>query len=177
MVPALGQRNVKLPFWHSLFRCCRRALRCPCETALHMNSKPSIALVHPERNILSSLGLAFEAEGFDVRTYCDGIQALDALSDAPADIAILGRRLPRLPGPDLFRQLRYFTAMPVIFVSSLGPDLAEQAPDADDYLETPFSLRLVVERARTVLRRHQMARSAAVPPPVTLSGGLLIERP
>src|SRR5262249_19181491 len=161
-----SQPNVELPFWRSLFHCRRRELRCAvpafCETALHMNSKPSIALVHPERNILTALGLAFEAEGFDVRTYGDGMEALDALSDAAADIAILGRRLPRLYGPDLFRQLRYFTAMPVIFLSSLGPDLAEQAPDADDYLETPFSLRLVVERARTVLRRHQMARSAAV---------------
>jgi two-component system response regulator ChvI len=140
-----------------------------------MDSKFSIALVHQERNILSSLELAFDAEGFKVHTYCDGMEALDALSDAPTDIAILGRRLPRLPGPDLFRQLRYFTAMPVIFLSSLGPELAEQAPDADEYLETPFSLRLVVERARAVLKRHQMTHRAAAPPPVTSSGGLLIE--
>jgi two-component system, OmpR family, response regulator ChvI len=142
-----------------------------------MNGKPSIALVHQERNVLTSLKLAFEAEDFNVRTYSDGMDALDALSDAPPDIAILGRRLPRLPGPDLFRQLRYFTAMPVMFLSSMGVELAEQAPGADEYLETPFSVRLVVERARAVLRRHQMGRRAAQPPPVTLSGGLLIERP
>jgi two-component system, OmpR family, response regulator ChvI len=142
-----------------------------------MNSSPSIALVLQDRNIVASLKLAFEADGFDVHTYGDGMEALDALSDAPTDIAILGRRLPRLPGPDLFRQLRHFTAMPVMFLSSMGSELAEQAPDADEYLEMPFSVRLVVERAKAVLKRHQMARRAATPPPVISSGGLMIERP
>src|SRR5262245_33121323 len=140
-----------------------------------MSKRPSIALVHQERNILASLRLAFEVEAFEVQTYGDGMAALEALSDAPTDAAILGRRLPRLHGPDLFRQLRHFTSMPVLFLSSLGEDLAEQAPGADEYLSTPFSLRMVVDRVKAVLKRHEIARREPIRPPVILSGKLMIE--
>lgn len=140
-----------------------------------MSKRPCIALVHQERNILASLEMVFEAEGFEVRTYGDGMVALEALSDAPADIAILGRRLPRLLGPDLFAQLRYFTKMPVIFLSSYGADLAELAPGADEYLAAPFSQRMVLERTKAVLQHHRALRSAIPRPPVTLTGHLLIE--
>src|SRR5262249_3138823 len=112
---------------------------------------------------------------FEVQTYGDGMAALEALSDAPTDAAILGRRLPRLHGPDLFRQLRHFTSMPVLFLSSLGEDLAEQAPGADEYLSTPFSLRMVVDRVKAALKRHEIARREPIRPPVILSGKLMIE--
>jgi two-component system response regulator ChvI len=118
-----------------------------------MTTRPTIALVHKERNLLTSIGIAFEAAGFEVRTYDDGQAALEALSAAPADIGILGRTLPRLYGPDLFVRLRKSTRMPVIFLSSHGDDLADEVQGADDYLATGVSSALLVDRARMILRR------------------------
>ena len=118
-----------------------------------MSAKPTIALVHEERNVLTSIGIAFEAAGFDVRSYDDGQAALEALSAAPADIGILGRSLPRLYGPDLFVRLRKSTRMPVIFLSSHGDDLADEVQGADDYLATGCPSSLLVDRARMILRR------------------------
>lgn len=118
-----------------------------------MSNKPNVALVHKDRNILSSIGIAFEGAGFDVQSYDDGQAALEALEAAPADIGILGRTLPRLYGPDLFVRLRKSTRMPVIFLSSHGDDLADQVPGADDYLAIGCPSSLLVDRARMILRR------------------------
>ena len=117
-----------------------------------MSRRRSIALVHQERNILTSLAIAFESAGFDVTTYTDGRAAFEALSIGPADIAILGRRMPGLYGPDLFRKLRQLNDMPVIFLSSYGAELADEVPGADDYLAVGCSAHLLVERANLILR-------------------------
>lgn len=116
-----------------------------------MRQRPTIALVHKERNILTSLELAFQAAGFDVRTYSDGVSAYAALSIRPTDVAILGRSMPGLYGPDLFRRLRQLNRMPVIFLSSYGADLEDEAPGAEDYLAVGCSLRILVERVDVVL--------------------------
>jgi two-component system response regulator ChvI len=117
-----------------------------------MQQRPTIALVHKERNILASIALAFEAAGFHVRSYSDGMSAFEALSATPADIAILGRSMPGLYGPELFNRLRRLTRMPVIFLSSYGADLADEAPGAEDYLAVGCSHRVLVERATTILQ-------------------------
>jgi two-component system, OmpR family, response regulator ChvI len=116
-----------------------------------MQRRPTIALVHKERNILASVALAFEAAGFQVRLYSDGTSAFEALSASPADIAILGRSMPGLYGPELFYRLRRLTRMPVIFLSSYGADLADEAPGAEDYLAVGCSHRILVERANAIL--------------------------
>ena len=99
--------------------------------------------------------IAFEAEGFLVSTYCDGQSAFEELALAPADLGIFGRSMPKLSGPDLFRQLRKITAMPVIFLSSYAAELTEEIQGADDYLPTGCSQRLLVDRAHAVLRLHR----------------------
>lgn len=116
---------------------------------------PTVALVHKERNILTSIRLACEAAGFAVRTFGDGESALESLTAVPADIGIIGRSMPRLSGPDLFARLRQSTPMPVIFLSSFGEDLADQVQGADDYLFTCCSHKLLVSRVHAVLRRHR----------------------
>lgn len=113
--------------------------------------KRTIAIVLNEPQSLVSFALTFEALGFDVRTYSDGELAFRELSAAPADIAILGRRLPGLYGPVLFGKLRRACGMPMIFLSSYGADLADEAPGARDYLPKGCSLNVVVERVRMVL--------------------------
>ena len=130
-----------------------------------MKEKSTIVLVDDERNILTSLGMALETEGYKVRTYSDGAAALEALSEEPADLAILDVKMPRMDGIELLRRLRQMTAMPAIFLTSKDEEIDELfglKMGADDYIAKPFSQRLVLERVKAVLRRYQ-AKDAARP--------------
>ncbi len=121
-----------------------------------MKEKSTIALVDDERNILTSLRMALEAEGYRVRTYNDGTSALEALTDEPADLGIFDIKMPRMDGMELLRRIRQMSDMPVIFLTSKDEEIDELfglKMGADDYIVKPFSQRLVVERVRTVLRR------------------------
>jgi two-component system, OmpR family, response regulator ChvI len=121
----------------------------------------SIALVDDDRNILTSVSMALEAEGFTVRCYADGAEALRGISSHPVDLAILDIKMPRMDGMELLTQLRKATAMPVIFLTSKDDEVDEVLGlrmGADDYIKKPFSQRLLVERIRTLLRRGELAR-------------------
>ncbi|MGB0498490.1 MAG: response regulator [Rubricella sp.] len=122
----------------------------------------NIALVDDDRNILTSVSMALEAEGFSVKTYTDGASAYQALSTAPADLAVLDVKMPRMDGMELLRRLRQKTDMPVIFLTSKDEEIDEVLGlrmGADDYVRKPFSQRLLIERIRAVLRRRD-ARAA-----------------
>lgn len=117
---------------------------------------PQIALVDDDRNILTSVTIALEAEGFQVRTYPDGQRALDALKAKPADLAILDVKMPRMDGMDLLRHLREISDMPIIFLTSKDEEVDQilgLRMGADDYIAKPFSQRLLIERIRSLLRR------------------------
>ncbi len=125
----------------------------------------SIALVDDDRNILTSVSIALQAEGFAVRVYADGEAALKALAEAPADLAVLDVKMPRMDGMELLRRLREKTDMPVIFLTSRDEELDEAlglAMGADDYIGKPFSQRLLIARIRAILRRteHRALASA-----------------
>ena len=117
----------------------------------------SIALVDDDRNILTSVSMTLEAEGFEVRTYSDGDSALRGLSARPADLAILDIKMPRMDAMELLGRLRRQSKMPVIFLTSKEDEVDEilgLRMGADDYIKKPFSQRLLIERIRTLLRRH-----------------------
>jgi two-component system response regulator ChvI len=120
---------------------------------------PTIALVDDDRNILTSLRMALESEGYNTQTYNDGASALDGLSGSPTpDLAILDIKMPRMDGMELLRRLRQTTEMPVIFLTSKDEEIDELfglKMGADDYIRKPFSQRLLVERVKAVLRRAQ----------------------
>ena len=121
----------------------------------------TIALVDDDKNILTSLSVALEAEGFAVRTYSDGGEALKALSTQPADVAILDIKMPRMDGMELLGHLRKSGAMPVIFLTSKDDEVDEVLGlrmGADDYIKKPFSQRLLVQRIRALLRRGEIMR-------------------
>jgi two-component system response regulator ChvI len=125
----------------------------------------SIALVDDDRNILTSVTIALEAEGFRVRTYPDGQKAWEALSQNPADLAVLDVKMPRMDGMELLRRLREVTAMPVIFLTSKDEEIDQLLGlrmGADDYIGKPFSQRLLIERIRALLRRTEMRQVTAV---------------
>ena len=124
-----------------------------------------IALVDDDRNILTSVSMTLEAEGFEVETYNDGQQALDAFNRKLPDMAVLDIKMPRMDGMDLLQRLRQKTTMPVIFLTSKDDEIDEVLGlrmGADDYVKKPFSQRLLVERIRTLLRR-QDAEKGVVP--------------
>ncbi len=125
---------------------------------------PTIALVDDDRNILTSLRMVLEAEGYKTRSYNDGASALDGLTGEPPDLAILDIKMPRMDGMELLRRLRQKTELPVIFLTSKDEEIDELfglKMGADDYIAKPFSQRLLVERVKAVLRRAQQPRDAS----------------
>lgn len=117
-----------------------------------------IALVDDDRNILTSVAMTLEAEGFEVETYTDGQAALDAFNKKLPDMAVLDIKMPRMDGMDLLQRLRQKTQMPVIFLTSKDDEIDEVLGlrmGADDYVKKPFSQRLLVERIRALLRRQE----------------------
>ena len=124
----------------------------------------TIALVDDDRNILTSVSIALESEGFEVETYNDGASGLEGLCDRPPDLAVLDIKMPRMDGLELLRQLRMTSDMPVIFLTSKDDEIDELfglKMGADDFIRKPFSQRLLVERIRAVLRRAQARLAAA----------------
>jgi two-component system response regulator ChvI len=136
----------------------------------------TIVLVDDDRNILTSVSVLLEAEGFKVRAYSDGVEALKALAAEPADLAVLDIKMPRMDGMTLLERLREKTTLPVIFLTSKDDEVDQVMGlrmGADDYIIKPFSQRLLVERIRALLRRRDLTRgapagasAAAVEPPM-----------
>jgi two-component system response regulator ChvI len=118
----------------------------------------TIALVDDDENILASVSMFLENEGYNVRAYTDGASALAALSEAPPDLAILDIKMPRMDGLELLRRMRQTTNMPVIFLTSKDDEVDEVVGlnlGADDYIKKPFSQRLLGERIKAILRRSR----------------------
>ncbi len=126
---------------------------------------PKIALVDDDRNILTSVSIALEAEGYAVATYTDGASGLEGLTSNQPDLAILDIKMPRMDGMELLRRLRQKSDMPVIFLTSKDEEIDELfglKMGADDFIKKPFSQRLLVERVKSILRRSQ-PREAGIP--------------
>lgn len=125
----------------------------------------TIALVDDDRNILTSVSIALEAEGYQTNTYSDGVSALQGLEDNPPDMAIFDIKMPRMDGMELLRRLRQKSDLPVIFLTSKDDEIDELfglKMGADDFIRKPFSQRLLVERVKAVLRRAQNKDSVIV---------------
>ncbi|HKR17379.1 response regulator transcription factor [Rhizorhapis sp.] len=123
----------------------------------------TIALVDDDKNILTSVSIALQAEGFVTRIYSDAETALKALLDNPPDLAVFDIKMPRMDGLELLRRLREKSAIPVIFLTSKDDELDEAlglAMGADDYITKPFSQRLLIARIRAILRRAEFSRTS-----------------
>jgi len=124
----------------------------------------TIALVDDDRNILTSVAMALEAEGYAVRSYADSLEALRDISARPPDLAVLDIKMPRMDGMELLGKLRRQSQLPVIFLTSKDDELDEALGlrmGADDYITKPFSQRLLIERIRAILRRQDALRERA----------------
>jgi two-component system response regulator ChvI len=124
----------------------------------YCRAMPTIALVDDDRNIQTSVSMALEAEGFKVRVYDDGAEALKGLTATPADLVVLDIKMPRMDGMELLGRLRRTSRVPVIILTSKDEEIDEVLGlklGADDYMRKPFSQRLLIERIRAVLRRAE----------------------
>jgi two-component system, OmpR family, response regulator ChvI len=136
---------------------------------------PTVALVDDDRNILTSVGMVLEAEGYTVQKYNDGAAALQGLQDNPPDMAIFDIKMPRMDGMELLRRIRQKTDLPVIFLTSKDDEIDELfglKMGADDFIKKPFSQRLLVERVKAVMRRASPRDGA----PVVTDASKIIER-
>ncbi len=144
-------------------------------------TKHTIALVDDDRNILTSVSMTLEAEGFHVRTYTDGESALQGLATRPVDLAVLDIKMPRMDGMELLQRLRAKSQLPVIFLTSKDEEVDQLMGlrlGADDYITKPFSQRLLLERIRALLRRGELLRAeaaGAAPAGVMVRGELSLD--
>jgi two-component system response regulator ChvI len=121
-----------------------------------------IALVDDDRNILTSVSIVLEQEGFDVATYRDGAEALRGIVDTPVDLAVLDIKMPRMDGIELLQRLQDKAPTPVIFLTSKDDEVDELhglRMGADDYIKKPFSQRLLIERIKAVMRRIEAQKA------------------
>jgi two-component system, OmpR family, response regulator ChvI len=135
----------------------------------------TIALVDDDRNILTSVSIALQAEGFLTRLYSDGDSALKALTENPPDLGVFDIKMPRMNGLELLRRLRETSALPVIFLTSKDEEEDEAQGlglGADDYIAKPFSQRLLIARIRAILRRTELNRTAPETQSQTTQGTL-----
>jgi len=140
----------------------------------------TIALVDDDRNILTSVTMTLEAEGFKVRTYADGAEALRGMTAQPPDLVVLDIKMPRMDGMEVLQKLRKGSPLPVIFLTSKDDEVDELLGlrmGADDYITKPFSQRLLIERIRALLRRGELARERddAQGEPAIVRGQLVLD--
>lgn len=117
---------------------------------------PTIAIVDDDSNILTSVSIGLEVEGYRIVTYSEGASALEDFPRSAPDLAILDIKMPRMNGIDLLRRLRLVSGIPVIFLTSKEEEIDEILAlkmGADDYIRKPFSQRLLLERVKVLLRR------------------------
>ncbi|WP_317215245.1 response regulator transcription factor [Gluconobacter sp. GP1] len=135
-----------------------------CQAPSGIAAAPIIALVDDDRNILASVQMTLESEGFTVHTYTDGESALQGITSRPVSLAVLDVKMPRMDGMELLQRLRARSNLPVIFLTSKDEELDQLMGlrlGADDYITKPFSQRLLIERIRALLRRQDASRAEA----------------
>ncbi|MEK7802226.1 MAG: response regulator transcription factor [Pseudomonadota bacterium] len=120
-----------------------------------------IALVDDDRNIVTSIKIALEGEGFEVVAFHDGEEGYHGILQERPDLAVLDIKMPRMDGVELLTKLRDVTQIPIIFLTSKDDEVDQVLGlrlGADDYITKPFSQRLLIERIRSVLRRYAVAQ-------------------
>ncbi len=135
----------------------------------------TIALIDDDQNITTSVSMALEAEGFSVRVYNDGEAGLDGILEKAPDLVVLDIKMPRMNGLEVLAELRKYSQVPVIFLTSKDDEIDEFTglkQGADDYITKPFSQKLLLMRIRTLLRR---TTATETPNKITQIGALTLD--
>ena len=118
-----------------------------------------IALVDDDRNILTSVSMALENEGFKVQTYLDGESAYIGITRTPPDLAVIDIKMPRMNGEELLKKLRKKIDIPIIFLTSKDEEVDELLGlklGADDFVKKSggFSIKVLIERIKVQFRKR-----------------------
>jgi len=118
-----------------------------------------IALVDDDRNILTSVSMALENEGFKVQTYLDGESAYIGITRTPPDLAVIDIKMPKMNGEELLKKLRKKTDIPIIFLTSKDEEVDELLGlklGADDFVKKSggFSIKVLIERIKVQFRKR-----------------------
>jgi two-component system response regulator ChvI len=141
----------------------------------------TITLIDDDRNILTSVSMALEAEGYEVKSFSDGEEGLKTILASPSDLVVLDIKMPRMDGMEVLTRLREKSQVPVIFLTSKDDEVDEVIGlrmGADDYITKPFSQRLLIERIRALLRRESLRKNVPAADPVadkTVRGDLMLD--
>jgi len=142
--------------------------------------KETIALIDDDRNILTSISIALEKEGFKVQTYIDGESALIGLTRSPPDLAVMDIKMPKMDGEELLKKLRKKTSLPVIFLTSKDDEIDELLGlklGADDFVKKSggFSTKVLIERIRVQLRKKDINNNLEDTKNIILHGKLKLD--
>ena len=121
--------------------------------------KNNVFLIDDDKNILASISMLLENEGYKVSTFSDGESGLKAILENSPDIAVVDIKMPRLDGIELLKKLRRTSNMPVIFLTSKDTEIDELLGlkvGADDYITKPFSQNILMERIRILIKRTEL---------------------
>ena len=140
----------------------------------------TIALIDDDRNILTSISIALEKEGFKVQTYIDGESALNGLTRSPPDLAVIDIKMPKMDGEELLKKLRKKTSLPVIFLTSKDEEIDELLGlklGADDFVKKSggFSIKVLIERIRIQLRKKDINQNFDDTKNIILHGKLKLD--
>ncbi|MCQ2965142.1 MAG: response regulator transcription factor [Alphaproteobacteria bacterium] len=117
-----------------------------------------IALIDDDQNILTSVSMLLEEEGYEVFSYTDGFLGLDGIFKENVSLVVLDVKMPRIDGLEVLRKIREKSNIPVIFLTSKDNEIDELCGlrmGADDYIKKPFSPNLLIARIKTLLRRSE----------------------
>ncbi|MBE1282639.1 MAG: response regulator [Rhodobacteraceae bacterium] len=137
----------------------------------------NVVMVDDDRNILTSMSVLLEQEGFQVTTFTDPTQALKSFKRVNPDIAVLDMKMPRMDGLELLSKIRQDSDVPVMFLTSVSDEADEVMGlhmGADDFVRKPFSPRVMIERIRSCLRRSEAAEAKARKGKATMARGPLL---
>jgi two-component system KDP operon response regulator KdpE len=135
-----------------------------------------VLIVEDEPQMRRAVGAGLRANGFDVLTATTGEEALETIPLSRPDVILLDLTLPGIDGLDVVRQLREWSATPIIVVSAReGERDKVRALDlgADDYLTKPFGMEELLARIRVALRHAAHLSSGSQP--VFSDGGLVVD--
>ncbi len=121
--------------------------------------KNNVFLIDDDKNILTSVSMLLETEGYKVKTFSDGESGLKAILENDPDIAVVDIKMPRLDGIELLKKLRKTSDIPVIFLTSKDTEIDELLGlkiGADDYITKPFSQKILIERIRILIKRDEL---------------------
>ena len=125
----------------------------------------SVLIIDDDRELCALLAEFLQLEGFATEASHDGAEAVIHCRDHPYDAIVLDVMLPGLQGLEVLRQLRTFSATPVLMLTARGEDtdrIVGLEMGADDYLPKPCNPRELVARLRAILRRSQAAGEGGI---------------